>query len=418
MAESVKKKFTLINEFYFFKTIFIISNFFVFAYYQILLYKETGSLSILVIDWLLFHVFLWIGFVFGSFVIEKLGYVNTFRLSFVLLGVSSLLIALNINSVPSLFIIFAILRGFPRGFFWPIHHTYLLREFNTGERNLVISSVESLSYILSIVFPVLIGFVLSTSQDYSIVFLAGSLILLFASLVPWKYNKRPEAHITSNEILKILKAPKFKTYALINIIAAGMDANIGLIFVIVPFLFTKSEFEVGLFATVMNFFAAIFVFARRKRKIQQEIKIGYFGHIIYSLAIFAFTFIWTFPMMLLRGLVAIITGSMVVPVEQKIELKVKEIILGKDVKESSSEMNLVTETLYLIGRVIALSILLILLNLKSEDSLLGFKIFVFIQGAWYFVYYVVLLKLLKPKQKEDLVDRPITGHSHALFIHR
>lgn len=418
MADSVKKKFTLINEFYFYKTIFIISNFFIYAYYQILLYKETGSLSILVADWLIFHLAIWIGFIFGSLIIEKLGYVNTFKLSFVLLGLSSLVIALNVHSITTFYVLFAIIRAFPRGFFWPIHHTYLLREFRTEERNGIISSIESLGYILSIIFPVLIGLILSTSSDYSLVFLIGAFILLLAAMVPWKYNKKPEAQITSKEILRIIKDSKFKSYAIINIIGAGMDVNIILIFLIIPFLFTQSEFEVGLIASAMNLIAAFFVFSRRKRKIEQEIRIGYVGHIIYSFAIFVFTFIFTFPMMLIRGLIAIVTGSMVNPLEQKIDLKIRQNILGKDIKESAVEMNIVIETLYLIGRVIALGILLVLVNINIEDKLLGFKIFIFIQGIWYFVYYVILLRLLKPKQQEEIEDKPVYLHSQSLVAHR
>ncbi len=406
------KKQSLFHEFYFFKSSFIIATFFVYAYFPIFLYKYSNSFTIIVIDSIVFYLTAWIGFIIGSFIIEKLGYVSTFRLSFFLQAVATTFVLFNSENILNLFILFGILRGLPRGMFWSVNHIYVLKEFNQSERNLSINIIESLGHIFNIVFPVLTGALITLSGNYNLSFIIGIAILLITSVAPFNYNKKPKSQITSNEIMQIIKHPLFSKFSFITIIHQGIESLTLLTFTIIPFLFIGNEFGIGILATGINIFAALLLFTRRKNKIDKDVKLGYLGHLIYTISNLMLIFAWIFEVYVLRNIISIVGNVLTENIKQKMEFSLREKILAHNKNSSSIEMNLVMETLYFIGRMVAASTYLVCLVVFNIDLVTSFKIILGLQTVWVIIHFVSLQYFLRNHTIEESSEMARLQHQH------
>lgn len=396
------KKIKLINEFYFFRIVLQISTYFLFTFYLILLYKQSNDIRIVILDSIIFYAGLYIGFVVGSFSLQRIGYVNTFRLSFIISAISGLIIALTIPQITLLFPILSLLRGFGRGIFWPVNHTYTVKEFNDNERGSIISIVTSTSLILDIVFPFLVGNLLSTTGDYSLIYIIGSLILLTASFLKFGYNKKPQSDITSKEVTTILKDKLFIKYALLTILNEMTGVILLFIMMILPFIVTNNEGETGAIFSIVNIVAAIAAFSQRKQKVKKGIGIGKYGYIIGLLGSVVLIYYWNVVGIALSMIFVILAAALKNPLEEKLVIYIKESILGKQRNQSTIELNLIIETLYLIGRVIGFVIFLIFFTASSDYESI-FKIFIFTASAWGIINIYYLIKLVR-RQKKGLTD--------------
>ncbi len=77
----VKKHRQVISQFTLYKITGTLVNLVVWAYYYILLYKESGSIIVILTDYLVFLLSLFFGFISLTFYIDRLGYLTSFRIS-------------------------------------------------------------------------------------------------------------------------------------------------------------------------------------------------------------------------------------------------------------------------------------------------------------------------------------------------
>ncbi|MEO6728584.1 MAG: MFS transporter [Candidatus Dojkabacteria bacterium] len=393
------KKIKLINEFYFFRIVLQISTYFMFTFYLVLLYKETNDFKILIIDSVIFYVGLWVGFVFGSFALQRIGYVNTFRLSFIIMALAGIAIALSIPQIALLFPILSLFRGFGRGIFWPVNHTYTVREFNETERGSIISIITSTSLILDIAFPLLVGSLLSYTGDYTLIYIIGSGILITASLLKFGYNKKPTTSITSGEITSILKNKIFAKYAVLTIFNEMTGVILLFIQMILPFIITKNEGEAGAILSIINLVAAVVAYSQRKQKVRKGLGMGKYGYIFGLLASIILIFSWNIIGITISLVFVIISSALRSPLEEKLVIYIKEIMLDRQRNQSTIELNLVIETLYLIGRLIGFVIFLGFFNTFTDYEGI-FKVFILIAAIWSIINIFFLVKIAKRNKKE------------------
>ncbi len=402
------KKLKLINEFYFFRIVFQISSYFMYTFFLILLYKQTNDIKILVIDSIIFYVGMYVGFIVGSFALQKIGYVNTFRLSFFFTALAGLAIALTIPQIALLYPVLSLFRGFGRGMFWPVNHTYTVKEFNDSERGSIISIVTSTGLLLDIVFPFLVGSLISGTGDYTLVFIIGSTILLTAIFLRFGYNKKPATNITSGEITRILKNKVFVQFGILTIFNEMTAIVYVLIMLVLPFIITQSEGNTGAILSIVNLVAAITAFSQRKKQVRKGIGLAGLGYLCGIIGAIVLISLWNTLGIALSMIFFILSISLAAPLEEKLVIYIKEKILGDQRSQSTIELNMVIETLYLIGRMIGLPIFLICYSFNNSIENI-FRIFILISAIWACLNVFFLIKIAKHEKKELTdIDLPVS----------
>jgi len=396
------KKLKLINEFYFFRIIFQISSYFIYTFYLILLYRQSNDIKILVIDSIIFYVGMWVGFIFGSFALQRIGYVNTFRLSFFFSALAGIAIALSIPQIALLFPLLSLLRGFGRGMFWPVYHTYTVKEFNVSERSSIISIVTSTGLLLDIAFPFLVGSLISSSGDYTLVYIIGSTILLTAIFLRFGYNKRPATNITSGEITRILKDKIFVKFGILTVLNEMISIIYVLIMLVLPFIITQNEGNTGAILSIVNLIAALAAFSQRKKVVRKDIGLARLGYLCGIVGAIVLISMWSTLGIALSMIFFIIAISLAGPLEEKLVIYIKEKILGDQRNQSTTELNMVIETIYLIGRMFGLVIFLICFSINGNIENI-FRIFILVSAVWSCVNVFFLIKIVK-NQKKELTD--------------
>ncbi|MFS8131014.1 MAG: MFS transporter [Candidatus Dojkabacteria bacterium] len=393
------KKLKLINEFYFFRIVFQISSYFMYTFYLILLYRQSNDIKILVIDSIIFYVGMWVGFIFGSFALQRIGYVNTFRLSFFFTALAGLAIAISIPQIALLFPVLSLLRGFGRGMFWPVYHTYTVKEFNVAERSSIISIVTSTGLLLDIAFPFLVGTLISSTGDYTLVYIIGSTILLTAIFLRFGYNKMPATNITSGEITRILKNKIFIKFGVLTVFNEMLNIVYVLIMLVLPFIITRNEGNTGAILSIVNLVAALTAFSQRKKQVNKGIGIAGLGYLFGIIGALILIVLWSTLGIALSMIFFILAISLAGPLEEKLVIYIKQKILGDQKNQSTIELNMVIETLYLVGRMAGLVIFLLCFSFNDDIGNI-FRIFILMCALWSCINVFYLAKIAKSHKKE------------------
>jgi hypothetical protein len=199
-------------------------------------------------------------------------------------------------------------------------------------------------------------------------------ISLIAIILPFKYNKKGKSKITAGEITKILKNKSFPRFALVRIAHAGSSGLDTILMLIIPFLILESEFEVGILYSIIAVIAVVLSFVQRKKSELTRIKFGYLGLLVHNFFTLIFAFFWNGFFLGIRSVATVFGRSTFEPTRASLDLELRENLLGSDLDASSPEMNIVVETIYLIGRGIFYSIAIIALqmitNIEQSENIL------------------------------------------------
>ncbi|MDQ7021019.1 MAG: MFS transporter [Candidatus Dojkabacteria bacterium] len=340
---------------------------------------------------------LWAAFTIFTFIIDKNGYLKSYRLSFIIQAIAFGAVFIFLDQIEELYIIFAILVGFGRGTFWPIYHGASLKEFQGIRRGKLIDINESIIQILSILLPIMAGAVIGFSnQGLRIIILIYISIILTAVLYPWKYNKKPRNKIRSSEITAIFKKKHFKRYFWIMFFEAGVSRFMGSLFLVIPYILIGNEFGVGGLATLTGIVAAVGSFSERNLDIKYKTPIAYFVYILSGIGTLLLGIIWTVPMLAIRSLIVNLRSSLGSTLYAELNYKVKEKLLGDFKDESALEMNLIDETIAMLGRVFAL-ILSYFFITEVKDIEIVLK-----SGLIIFAFYPLLSFTLSKKLNDKL----------------
>jgi hypothetical protein len=360
------KRDELLSQFVFFNMSFAIVDIVLWSFYAILLYRATGQFEALILDRLIHFTSLWIGFVNGSFLVNRFGYRNIFRLSFLLQSVSALLVVVFLSEISSMYIFFAVILGFPRGIYWATHHYFNLKELHGVSREVVINISQGVKLVLSILLPILAGSLITLRGDYKLVFFLSAIIYFFASVFPFRFNKVPQSKLTMKEVVMITKKKCFNKYSLLTMLITVFNTIFTLLFSIVPFLLIRDEFGVGALASFVGIIAAFISIFECKISYRNRIKIGLLGYFILGIVNVVFSVIWSLPSLFLRSIGVTLSTATSDTIENAIDYETRELILGNFKNESALEMNLINETLHFTARIVTLTTLYLVVSGAEE----------------------------------------------------
>lgn len=393
----------LTSQFYFFRILFGVVDIIVNSFYAILIFKTFNNATNIFIDTLVVVIAMWVGFIVGSFLISYLGYIGSFKLSFLLISITSIFIALTLNYFSTLFIVFAILRGFSRGLFWSTHNVYILKEFNLYKRNRTLSNILSFNAIFSIILPLLIGSTLTYQGDYSLIFILGGLVSFLTIIPKWRYNKYIHSKVKLSEFREIIKDKRFNTYSLLIGAYQGIETSLVISFLLIPFLFIKEEFGVGIYMAIFNFISAFLIFTLRNSKLEKSKRGALIGSIINLIGNSLLSLVWTFPMLIIRNILVTLGNSTSKPLEVKLDIGIRAKILGNNINESSIEMNIITESIYTLGRVVVIFLMILGIAL-SNDLVSIFKVLLVISSLYNILYILIGLRVYSKNKEINLSE--------------
>ncbi|MCA9386759.1 MFS transporter [Candidatus Dojkabacteria bacterium] len=369
ISETLKKHKQLLNQFITFRTAMVLTNLIVWSYYYILLFQETGSIFTLMLEYMIFMLGLYVGFVICTFFLDRVGYLFSFRFSSLLQALSMFLILAYINDLAVLFPLFAIIRGIGHGWYWPIEHSFNLKEMQSKERGQVISLMEGINLLLQIAIPALAGALISFSGGYQMTFLVGGIIYLVTIFIPFNYNQRAVSKISAYEISSILQNKHFIPFAFISFVMTGVMSLYGVLWLIIPYILLKEEFGVGILASIVGLVAAITAWMDSKYSLKTRIQLGYIGFFIYSFSTFLMAVVWTVPFLVLRSMALAFTNSVGTPARSDLDYRIREKILKDFKNESTLEMNLIVESIYAFSRIVFLTIFILIFGSIQDMSI-------------------------------------------------
>ncbi len=393
-----KNHLQLVYQFITFKTGLLISEILVWSFYYITLYQITGKLYVLMIDAVLWFAGIWIGFLIATMYVDKIGYLLTYRISFIAQAAVFIFVTLSLNEIAVIYPIIALIRGISRGFAFAPHHSIGLREIQGNERSSTILLSGSIDQVLSIILPVLAGSLLTVTNDFrslTLLCIAVYIVLIFA---PFRYNKQPRTKLRFSEISKILRKKYIKRFVFLHLIISIESTLFFALFLIIPYLLIQNEFQVGVLLGFIGLFAAAAGLYERVLEDKSRVLNGYWVSIIYSALTAALALVWSIPLLVARSIALAFNKTLVDTVKADCDYKIRENLLAEDSTESGLEMNVLIETTYLVGRVTGFMFLVVLLVTFEGNEEAVVRAFLLIAAPFSIITYTALnfLKRIKP----------------------
>lgn len=362
------------SEFVFYNLINVIADLVVWSYFSILLLRESNNNFSIVVFATLFEVTgVQIGFTISSFCAAKVGYLRMYRFSnFLQAGITMLSIGL-LPHILYVYGVITLLRGFAAGLYWETNHLLALGELSETNRSKAVSISSSLSDILNIVFPVLIGAILTVS-GYEIVFMIGAAIYVVAAIYPWENNQKTQDNISWRDVKQVLHRRGMGSWAVIIGFEGFVSTMRGLVLAILPFVFIGQEFGVGLLTSGVALFGALFVLKHRNDSLRTKWRMGMIGSAIVLVSnIFLFIF-WNLPFLVIRLLLSKLGFSLFIPAQTELTYYNKQLILGEFLHQDGNEVTLITESILFLGKLLGIAVFIFLFFVLNLEQLLVLQI--------------------------------------------
>lgn len=353
MNKTIQKHQTLIHEHFFYRFILQSANIMFVPFYLIALYKEFGSFGPIFLEEAIYLVGLWIGVVIMPFAIEKVGYRTGFKISFFTQAISFLLVFILFANIRSFYIFLGLVRGIGRGTYWAISNLIDQKELKSSERGRIFNLLTSINLVQSIALPLLVGAFITYFEDFSLIALIVFLIHFIPIFVSWESTIIPASKIQSSEITKILKLKNFYKYISWQMINTGLSPLLESIMLVIPFIFLKSDVNVGLLITLTALLSAFLSFKEKDFEIKKKYPLAVLGYFLLGSSIFILGISWSIYALLAYSLFSVLARAISLPVEEELKFVIKDKTLGKYKNESAIEFNLSEETFNLFGRIIS-----------------------------------------------------------------
>lgn len=334
-----------------------------------------------------------LGFLVSAVYLNKIGYLGTFRIHNFILLIVTVLTLLTLPNIIEVHAVLGLLRGVGNGFFWLGNNVYSLREILGNMRGRMISILSSGGTLLNIVLPILTGAII-VGMGYQWVFIISSAVYLIGVIYPWRGNKFPRDVFKPSEIKNFSKRKWFKTWSVFTVIHEITGDQRNMIMIMLPFLFIRDEFGVGVFTSVIGFFAAVFIFVHRNDDLLKRIRMGFTGSVIVDITTLILSFVWTLPALVFRSILATLGFGLYTPVESDLNYRVREQLLGSFNQESAIEMQVYVEILLTVARVINLVFFLVLFYVLRVDALVLIQVLLFVGSTREFVFMLFNTRML------------------------
>lgn len=363
-------------------------------YYGIFLYKNTFSLSVLAVDGLLGGFGAWLGYLAGVMIIRRFGYKVPIRTSLIMWAIIAFATALIAGQIAEWFMLIAIVKALPAGIFLAVNDTIMLRDVKIKARSGMLQLILAMEFIVSIILPGIVGAMISFSGGYEWAFLTAGLVYILASLLPCNLP-RPNVSFSLRGLVPILKRPLYKHHAINRTAAAGFNQLNAFALTIIPFLLLENELSVGLLTSLSALIAALIALAARKIKHKHHLLLGYSAYGIRSVAALCFVVLWSAPVMVLWQLVGKLVTPFHDPLQKSIDIHNDTLIMGQNAREKALEINVLNNTLVLIGTTVAFGGFLLLTSAGASEQRSILQMLIMVYAAWRFINLAISAKINK-----------------------
>ncbi len=358
-----------VNEFLFFRIGMDISDLVTWSYYIILILRTSGNdVSIVFLNQGILYMGLLLGFLIAGLFIDKIGFLKIYRFANFGLFLVTIITLITLPHILEVHLAMAALRGFGKGLFWATNNVYIQKEVHGASRSRLLSLITSISQLLQVILPVLLGAYI-VDRGYEGIFVMGSVIYLAAALYPWQYNKIPRSKFTFAEIKRFSRKRGFKRLTGLMFLNEFMGNQQAMAMAAIPFLFIGDEFGVGVLSSILALIGALVAYKSKDDKESRKLKLGYASGWIIDIANIVFTIIWTLPMMVIRGVILQFASALYLPPKMDIEYRNRESLLGDFTQESAVEVMVYTEVILFLARMANLVIAIVLFFVLEVDQM-------------------------------------------------
>lgn len=332
------------------------------------MYKNTFSLSVLAVDGLLSGFGLWLGYLAGVVAIKHFGYGNCLKAAFCIWAVVSFATAVVAGQIMDWFMILAVLKALPAGMYAATIDTIMLRETTHGWRHNFLQIKLAFEFFAGIMLPTLIGALISYAKGYELAFVLAGFVYLIALSIPLRLP-RPEMNLSVKGVIETFRRPLYPQHATNRTAAAGFNQLNAFAVMIIPFLILQDEMKVGLVTSLIALTAGIISLAIRKTASHQRVKLGYTAYTIRGLASLIFVTFWTAPLMIFWQMVNKLSTPLHDPLHQGLDIQNDSLILGENLQERALNLNILNNTLILLGTTVAYGVFLLASQMSGQPQL-------------------------------------------------
>jgi F0F1-type ATP synthase assembly protein I len=361
-------------------------------YYGIFLYKNTFSLSVLAMDGLLGGLGGWLGYILGVVIIRRFGYGFCLRAAFGIMAAVSFFTALVAGSIADWFMILAVFKALPVGMYAAAVDAIMLREVASGSRDGFLQIKLAFEFLAGIMLPSIVGALISQAHGYELAFILSGLIYVVALCVPVKLPK-PDVSLNLREIANTFKRPFYKRHAANRTVAAGFNQLNGFVLMIIPFLMLQDELKVGLLTSGIACLAGIVSLLVRKIRPRQKLKFGYVAYTVRGLASMLFISFWSAHVLMIWQLVNKLATPLHDPLQQSLDIHNDSLIMGEDLQKKALHINLLNNTLLLIGTTFAYGVFYLLTKTAPGQQQLILQLLIMSFASWRFINLTLSVRI-------------------------
>ena len=361
-------------------------------YYGIFLYKNTFSLSVLAMDGLLGGLGGWLGYILGVVIIRRFGYGFCLRAAFGIMAAVSFFTALVAGSIADWFMILAVLKALPVGMYAAAVDAIMLREVASGSRDGFLQIKLAFEFLAGIMLPSIVGALISQAHGYELAFILSGLIYVVALCVPVKLPK-PDVSLNLREIANTFKRPFYKRHAANRTVAAGFNQLNGFVLMIIPFLMLQDELKVGLLTSGIACLAGIVSLLVRKIRPRQKLKFGYVAYTVRGLASMLFISFWSAHVLMIWQLVNKLATPLHDPLQQSLDIHNDSLIMGENLQKKALHINLLNNTLFLIGTTFAYGVFYLLTKTAPGQQQLILQLLIMSFASWRFINLTLSVRI-------------------------
>lgn len=394
MLRQLAKKFQFLSatkQFFIARTFYDWALFVFDTFYMAYVFKESGDVRQVVYNILITLVTIFIGFVFGSWWLTKVGVERNLRLSFLLYIVTGVVGIFLASQGMVSYLLISSVRGIAEGFFWASANLIELSGLPHDSRTKFYSVSYGLNQLFFIVAPITLGVMLESSGSLLPSFIIFSIICAVAALLPFRFEGVKNISVSKVKFNSLLKKPKILTFSIVKMILASYWMLDWLLFSLVPFIVLGSEVNMGVYLTVSSLlgivlalFTSKFTLVRKKKWALPLLVVAVVADVLLAFQFSPF-------MLYVNSVLLTIAAAVVTPVEYDLAITMTNKIDEKN--DMSVELNVYQEFIYTLARLIlgGTVLLIIAMNVPLLTLLKGLVVLIaVIKVVFYFSANVFL----------------------------
>ena len=366
-------------------------------YYGIFLYEKTFSLSVLALDGLFGGFGTWAGYLLGIFVIRRFGYGACLKLAFGLWAIVAFVTAIIAGHIAQWFILMAVFKALPAGLYGVAGDTITLRDVKNESRNNFLQVILAFEFLIGVLLPAMVG-VLIRAKGYELSFVLAGFIYLLAFLVPVRLAK-PELYFNVLETLRTFRRPWYPQHATNRTLSSGFNQLNGFMLTIIPFILLKDELKVGVLTSAIALMAGMVSLIVRRMKSQQKLRFGYGAYFIRAMVSLLFVCIWSAPILMVWQLINKLATPLHDPLQKGLDIHNDSLILGKDTQQKALQINVLNNTLLLIGMTLAYGSFFFITRSTTAQQRFVLQLLIMAYAIWRFVNLTISARINQKAQE-------------------